>query len=331
MGIRNLNRFLRENARNSIKLMTLGELSGKTIAIDTSIYMHKYASEDCLIENIYQMIITFKSYNINPLFIFDGKPPAEKSDLLEKRKQEKNEAREEYKKYEELLKTDKTMDEYDRQELSNAMDVLKRSFVNIKKSEIEHVKKVIECSGYNYYVAEGEADELCAYLCIQDKVWGCLSEDMDMFVYGCPRVFRYLSLMNHTVVLYDLPKILNELEISEEDLRMICVLSGTDYNSDMNSKKGALYFVLKQYKKYYKQFNAKDGVPICCAFTEWALQNKLWVENREKIVATLNLFTVKMNARLEKVSQKMEMRPTNKSNQSELNNVLKLCGFLFAL
>ena len=56
MGIRNLNRFLKENASSAIRLCGLSELSGKRIAVDVSIYMYQFASEGTLIENIYLMI-----------------------------------------------------------------------------------------------------------------------------------------------------------------------------------------------------------------------------------------------------------------------------------
>ena len=52
MGIKHLNRFLREEVQNSIKFISLAELSGKKIAVDISIYMYKYASEGCLLENM---------------------------------------------------------------------------------------------------------------------------------------------------------------------------------------------------------------------------------------------------------------------------------------
>ena len=78
MGIKHLNRFLRDNAQSSIKMISLKELSGKIIAIDISVYMYKYMSENSLLENMYLMLATFKHYNIIPVFIFDGKPPEEK-------------------------------------------------------------------------------------------------------------------------------------------------------------------------------------------------------------------------------------------------------------
>ena len=78
MGIKHLNRFLREEAQDCIKFISLAELSGKKIAVDISIYMYKYASEGTLLENMYLMLSTMIYYNIVPVFIFDGKPPPEK-------------------------------------------------------------------------------------------------------------------------------------------------------------------------------------------------------------------------------------------------------------
>ena len=78
MGIKNLNRFFKEECKDSIKIIQLSQLSGKKIAIDISIYMYKYTADNTLIENIYLMLSVFRHYNIIPIFVFDGKPPAEK-------------------------------------------------------------------------------------------------------------------------------------------------------------------------------------------------------------------------------------------------------------
>ena len=70
MGIKYLNKFLKEEAKDSIKFMSISEISGKKIVVDISIYIYKYASEDSLIENIYLMLSVFRHYNIIPIFIF---------------------------------------------------------------------------------------------------------------------------------------------------------------------------------------------------------------------------------------------------------------------
>ena len=232
MGIRYLNRFLKDNASPSINFCRLAELSGKKIAIDISIYMYRFASEDTLIESMYLMLSIFRNYNIIPIFIFDGKPPPEKRELLKKRKEDKQEAEEEYNKLKQSLELNVDMDDSDKQEIIYNMDMLKKKFVSINKNDIESIKNLIRAYGATYYDAPGEADELCAMLTMKDKVWACLSEDMDMFVYGCPRVIRYLSLLNHTAVIYHVKGILNNLGITQSDLRDICVLSGTDYNME---------------------------------------------------------------------------------------------------
>ena len=89
MGIKYLNNFLRTECGESIKTITIAELSGKKIAVDISIYMYKYESNNALIENMYLMLATFRQYNIIPIFVFDGKPHTEKKALLQKRKEDK--------------------------------------------------------------------------------------------------------------------------------------------------------------------------------------------------------------------------------------------------
>ena len=89
MGIKYLNSFLKTNCPESIKCINISEISGKKIAVDISIYMYKFISEDNLIENIYLMLSIFRYYNVIPIFVFDGKPPTEKKALLKKRKEDK--------------------------------------------------------------------------------------------------------------------------------------------------------------------------------------------------------------------------------------------------
>ena len=98
MGIRYLNKFFREECKNSdsIKIISMKQLCGKKIAVDISIYLYKFASDDTLIENIYLMLSIFRHYNIVPLFVFDGKPPAEKKELLTQRLDEKKKAEKEF-------------------------------------------------------------------------------------------------------------------------------------------------------------------------------------------------------------------------------------------
>ena len=122
MGIKYLNSFLKENCPESIKCVSMADMSGKKIAIDISIYLYKYAGDDCLIENIYLMISIFRYYNITPIFVFDGKPPAEKKELLIKRKEDKMKAEKEYNVLKTTLASNINIDDTEKQEILNNMD-----------------------------------------------------------------------------------------------------------------------------------------------------------------------------------------------------------------
>ena len=63
-----------------------------------------------------------------------------------------------------------------------------------------------------------------------------------MFVYGCKRVFRYISLMNHTILEYTFETILKELDVTFEDFQTICMLAGTDYNKTDNNRTVFYYY-----------------------------------------------------------------------------------------
>jgi flap endonuclease-1 len=329
MGIQYLNRFLKEKCKESIKFISLSELSGKKIAVDISIYIYRYASDNNLIENIYLMLSIFRFYNIIPVFIFDGKPPAEKKELLIKRIQDKKKAECEYKRLKDKLDINNVTDDGEKQEIIESMDVLKKQFVYISKTQLEEVKHLIRGYGASYYDAHGEADALCAKLVLNGKVWGCLSEDMDMFVYGVNRVIRYFSLLNHTAVLYNTEGILHNLNISQKELREICVLSGTDYNiqkKEDNCKTPNLYKTLQYFKRY-----RMEGTQM--GFYDWLLKNTEYIENHEllqKICCMFDLVNSKENdstlAMFDNIT--IEYGPIMKSCIKE---ILKKDGFIFPI
>jgi 5'-3' exonuclease len=200
------------------------------------------------------------------------------------------------------------------------MDLLKKQFVYITREKTEEVKDLIRAYGATYYDAIGEADELCAQLVIKNKVWACLSEDMDMFVYGCQRVIRYISLLNHTIVLYDNKEILNTLQMTQQELREICVISGTDYNMYNDNKNSHnLEQTVKLFYRFKKQKEEES-------FYEWLLKNTSYIEDYELLKNIYDLFDLK-NCNNETVEN---IRIVNGPIiWDDVNNILKHDGFLF--
>ena len=329
MGIKNLNRFFKDNASSAIKTINMSELSGKKVAVDISIYMHKYASEGNLIENIYLMLSVFRYYNIIPIFIFDGKPPDEKKELLLQRRSNKVEALKEYNNITNLLNNGSEIEDGDKKEMLHNMATLKRTLISVKNPEIENVKNLIRSYGATYYDAHGEADELCAMLTIKGKVWACLSEDMDMFVYGCPRVVRYLSLFNHSAVLYDLKEILNELCLTQKQLREICILSGTDYNcanvNPGNNVEPTLYDTLKHFQYYYNEKSQME-------FYDWLIEKTDYIQNYDLLIKINKMFDLNKENIDNNINIKIfeNINIVNGPIQNDLmKEILKTDGFVF--
>jgi flap endonuclease-1 len=330
MGIRYLNKYFREECKNThaIKIISMKQLSGKKIAIDISIYIYKFISEDVLIENIYLMLSIFRHYNIIPIFVFDGKPPTEKKELLQQRLREKKDAEREFNILKKNLEYDSNMDEDEKHEIINKMDILKKKIIYVSKNQIDDVKSLITNYGMTYCDAPNEADELCALFAIKGIVWACLSEDMDMFLYGCPRVLRYLSLMNHTFVLYDTKLILNRLQINQNELREICVISGTDYNLN-NLNQCDLFTTLKYFKKYKKSINTEEtNTTVKKTFYNWLIENTNYIDSNENdsFASIYSMFDV--NDKYLKDFENIKIKNTN-ILFTELNHLLKKDGFIF--
>ena len=280
MGIKFLNQFLRDKCNNSIAKINISDLTNKKIAIDISIYLYKYEGTDSLLESMYLMLSIFRHHNIIPVFIFDGKPPPEKYELLKKRQENKVAAKNEYNKLKEQLEVNELSDD-EKQEMIISMDQLKKQFVYMNNNKIEKVKELIRAYGATYYDAPGEADELCALLVNTNKVWACLSEDMDLFVYGCKRVLRYISLNNQTAILYYTKGILKELKMSKTEFREICVLSGTDYNINVNVLN--LFDIINLFYKFKQELPNQ-------AFYDWLKLNiNLNIDLLKKINSMFNI------------------------------------------
>jgi len=311
MGIPNLNKLFLEKCNNHINKSNLSKYEGKTIVIDTSIYLYKFAGQEKLIENFYLLISIFKYYNICPVFVFDGKPPDEKKDLLKKRRLNKKEAEEKYNiKMKDLENAN--LSKEDKKEINDELEKLKKQFVRINDEKIRKIKQLLINYSVQYIDADGEADVVCVNMVINNQAYACLSDDMDMFLYGCPKVLRYLSILNHTVIEYDTENILKTLNLSEDEFKKIIVLCGTDYNLKQTfSIKKSLYL----HREYTKQKTEDD-------FYEWLIK-KDFIKDSDILNETYNIIKSQIN------SSNQIMNEPNTYCKSELIKFLYNYDFIF--
>lgn len=324
MGIKNLNRYLKDKcSHESIYKTKLSTFEHKTLVIDTSIYLYQFIGENALMENMYLFISIMKSCKITPIFIFDGKPPQEKRDLIKERSAKKKIAENKFK---ELSKTleDNKMNDNDRRVMEVELDALKRQFIRVQDRDIANVKELMDAYGVSYYDAPNEADELCAYFVKMGLAYGCISDDMDMFLYGCSIVLRNFSLLNQSVTCYKTSNILDDLGMTESQFREILVISGTDYNTKMET---TLHETLKwfyQYKNYINHSIANSKQYY--GFYLWLTKNTKYIKDFHALIKTHQLFVID-DSNFDKNNYECKQQT---DNTLRLQEIMSKVGFIFS-
>lgn len=244
---------MRTCSKKAIRNIPLSEIHDHTIVIDAFIYLYKYLGEERLEERFRQLINALHYYRISPIFVFDGKPPEEKKCLLSTRREKKKEAEEMYNSL--ILSSS-----------SESLMYLKSQFVRVGPSEIQSVKNImIECN-VKFIDAPFEADRICAEYVHSNRASACMSDDMDMFAYGCKTVLRNLCLETNTIDIYNLPTILKELRMSMSHFREVLVISGTDYNTTDHV---SLHYALR----LFREFKFKANPNKYLSFYDWLYEN----------------------------------------------------------
>lgn len=322
MGIPKLNQLLIEKCANSIKEIQLETLIHKKIAVDISIYLYKFISyNNDYMEHLYLFLSIFKYYCIIPIFIFDGKPPPEKSALLKRRNSEKYQAYNEYKNLEQM----KTLINDQKQivQLEKTMNSLKKKMVRLTHNHIYQAIELINAFGFQHYFAPNEADQLCVYLTTTRQTYATLSDDMDMIVSGCPFVLRNLNMKTHRVSIYDTTNILKELHLTLPEFRDIVVLSGTDYEISM---KPSFNIDIRKSFEYYKKYKETE--------TDGSYDFYTWL-NKNGIIANNDLYEISNLMNIETYVSVLEEFIKNniyekpKFSISSIKNIMKQNKFIF--
>ena len=310
MGIHLLQTFIASLNDRSIKEQHLREFSNKKITVDISIYLYRFKERDNLLENIYLMCSIFRYYNIHALFIFDGKYLKNKNETMRKRKESKKQAKKKFNAIKENLHKYKGDC---RVKIEMQLDTLRKQFITVTKEDVKNVKDLLDAYGMVYVSAKHEADELCGAL--NNEVYACLTEDTDIMVYGCKRIFRYFSLMKHTVVVYDMTLIHNNLNMTLSDFQELCICAGNDY---ITSKKNIFYYydLFKQYKK----------TPT--GFLDWLLQKRyISLQEYHQRREIYDIYTFKTHDPFEDVPY--TLIKNKYVNKQKLLEILETVGFIF--
>jgi flap endonuclease-1 len=234
MGIKGLTQLIKQFSPDAIETVNLHTISGKTVAIDASLFMYKmlinmrgqngdYLKNDkgkivSHITGIFYKTANYLAVNITPIYVFDGKPPQNKDDVLKDRHAKVSNAKESMKN-EDLTESQ--------------MNKLEKQTVRLTKEYVDDIKMLLTLMGVSYVQADGEAEAYASEMCRKGKVDYVVTEDMDTLAFGCPKMIRTCldkSIKRSDVIsVIDLDTILVNFDMSYIEFIDMCILCGCDY------------------------------------------------------------------------------------------------------
>lgn len=232
MGIRGLQNWIRRIIPEIVQTPNWRSLSGTRVGIDILGFLYRAKSRGIYpIVYVAQFIAACKRLNIQPIVIFDGKPPSEKQQILEQR----NTLRAESKiKKEAILQTLNCDDSTVHAELQK----LELNSTYFTSEERDQVKQFLYACGVLSLNASGEADNTLAYFSRKGWISAVISSDFDLLARGVetllvpePNAIPGESAWKQ----YNLSKILTYSALSYDQFVEMCVLMGSDYTANLPS------------------------------------------------------------------------------------------------
>lgn len=199
------------------------------------------------LSGLFYRTIRLITIGIKPIFVFDGKPPAFKRVLLEREKEKRM--------------AEALMEKAKVQEIEEEQLLYSKQSLKLTKNMVEESINLLEALGVPCVIAESEGEAQAAYMVKKGIAHYSASQDYDSLLFGSPMLVRNLSIsekrklprrddyvvIKPEVIILD--EVLNNLEISLDQLIMIGIIIGTDFNEGVKGvgSKTALKIV-KQYK-----------------------------------------------------------------------------------
>jgi flap endonuclease-1 len=160
---------------------------------------------------------------VRPVWIFDGAPPELKAGTLSARFRAKERAQQEW---QEALATG---------DLATAKRKAAMTS-RLTRPMVEEAKELLSALGVPAIQAPSEGEAQAAYLAAQGRVWAAASQDYDCLLFRTPRLVRGLAARSPrgqtpAAEVIDREGLLRQLGISDDELLLIGLLVGTDYNA----------------------------------------------------------------------------------------------------
>lgn len=242
--------------------LTLSDLTGKELAVDAFNTIYSFLATirqpdgtpltdrqgrvTSHLSGMFYRNINLLENGINPVYVYDGKAPKLKTAEVQRRRDIRDAAYEEW----------KTAKEEGRIEDARKAG---QASSRLTGPMIDESKELLQALGIPVIQAPSEGEAVAAQMAREGFVWASASQDNDSLLYNCPRMIRNLSISGRRRVsrsktyksidpeLILLDRNLELLGITREQLIDIAILVGTDYNDSVKGigPKTALKLVQK--------------------------------------------------------------------------------------
>lgn len=177
------------------------------------------------------LVVRLREAGIEPVFVFDGRPPVVKSPVTERRREERAAARAEVAAATAAIAEKPDMSETERVEHEiRAAEATARA-PTVGRSDRDRLKKFLYAAGILFVTPHGEADDLLALLVRTGAVSAVVSTDMDMLARGV-RSLVVPDTPDATVLTeFSLDTILTGLRLTYRQFVDACMLMGSDYSA----------------------------------------------------------------------------------------------------
>ena len=219
--------------------ISLKDLEGRTVAIDAynTIYqflsgirqrdgsplMDQNGNVTSHLSGILYRTASIVDKGIKPIYVFDGDSSEHKAKTLEQRRAIKEEA----------------MEKWEEAKAAGNIEEARKFAIRTSRMSpyiLESSKKLLDYMGIPYVQAEGEGEAQGAYMVKQGDAWAVASQDYDCLLFGAPRIIRNLTLSGglSNLEYLELEKVLNDIDLTREQLIDVALMVGTDFNEGIH-------------------------------------------------------------------------------------------------
>jgi len=157
-----------------------------------------------------------------PIWVFDGKPPERKTGTIRQR----------------IIAKEKAEDQWQQALAAGDLETARKKAAQtsrLTRPMVEELHQLLAALGVPSVQAPSEGEAQAAVMASKGAVWAAASEDYDSLLFGAPRLVRGLAARGRAgaspgASLIDRPEVLANLGISDEELILLGIVVGTDFN-----------------------------------------------------------------------------------------------------